>query len=61
MTSPAADAGPNDDEVLAGIRTATAELGEPAQLDELPLTEVADRLSELHRELQDALADLDRT
>jgi hypothetical protein len=54
------DAGPNDDEVLARIRSATVELGESAELDELPLTEVADRLGELHRELQDALADLDR-
>ncbi len=49
-----------DDEVLERIRAAAVELDDSAELDELPLTEVADRLGEVHRELQGALADLDR-
>ena len=46
--------------MLAKIHASTAELGDTTDLDDLPLIEVADRLSELHSELQGALADLDR-
>jgi hypothetical protein len=50
------------DDVVASIAAATAWLGDAERSDtELPLTELAERLTALHGHLQGALSELDRT
>lgn len=59
MTDPQAQQAPATDDALPAIQAAVAELAAPDGLAELPLTELASRLTALHGQLQAALTDLD--
>ena len=46
---------------MARVEAAAARLGDPERSDAVPLTELAERLTALHEQLQNALSELDRT
>jgi hypothetical protein len=46
---------------MARVEAAAARLGDPERSDAVPLTELAERLTALHEQLQNALGELDRT
>ena len=48
------------DDPVALIEAATEQLGDPAQSEVVPLTELTERLMALHGQLQSALSELDR-
>jgi hypothetical protein len=48
------------DDPVALIEAAAERLGDPAQSEAVPLTELAERLTALHSQLQSALSELDR-